>query len=59
MATRGLDYSFKKKLDTQYLRDMTQLADRGRQVEHLKQEKAKLEKATTNRHPRKEKIAYV
>lgn len=36
----GLDYSIRKKLDTQYLRDMTQLTDRVRQVEHLKAEKA-------------------
>ena len=35
MAAGGLDYSIRKKLDTQYLRDMTQLADRVRQVERL------------------------
>jgi len=35
MATGGLDYSIRKKLDTQYLRDMVQLADRVRQVERL------------------------
>lgn len=28
MAVGGLDYSIRKKLDTQYLRDMAQLADR-------------------------------
>ncbi|XP_058774719.1 uncharacterized protein LOC131648991 [Vicia villosa] len=28
MAARGLDYSIRKKLDTQYLRDMAHLADR-------------------------------
>jgi len=28
MAAGGLDYSVRKKLDTQYLRDMAQLADR-------------------------------
>jgi len=28
MATGGLDYSVRKKSDTQYLRDMAQLADR-------------------------------
>jgi len=28
MAAGGLDYSIRKKLDTQYVRDMTQLADR-------------------------------
>ncbi|XP_058784282.1 uncharacterized protein LOC131659057 [Vicia villosa] len=30
MATGGLDYSIRKKLDTQYLRNMAQLADRER-----------------------------
>ena len=35
MAASGLDYSIRKKLDTQYLRDMVQLADRVRQVERL------------------------
>jgi hypothetical protein len=28
MAAGGLDYSIRKKLDTQHLRDMAQLADR-------------------------------
>jgi len=28
MAASGLDYSIRKKLDTQYLRDMAQLAGR-------------------------------
>lgn len=41
MATGGLNYSIKKKLDTQYLRDMAQLADRVRQVECLKDEKVR------------------
>jgi len=54
MATGGLDYSVRKKLDTQYLRDMAQLVDRVRQVERLKAEKAR-----TSRFPKKEKIAYV
>jgi len=36
MAAGDLDYSIRKKLDTQYLRDMAQLADRVRQVERLK-----------------------
>ncbi|PNX59599.1 hypothetical protein L195_g051499, partial [Trifolium pratense] len=39
MAGGGLDYSIRKKLDTQYLRDMSQLADRVRQIERLKAEK--------------------
>ncbi|KAK2388635.1 hypothetical protein QL285_062295 [Trifolium repens] len=41
MAAGGLDYSIRKKLDTQYLRDMSQLADRVRQIEKLKAEKAR------------------
>ena len=44
MAAGGLDYSIRKKLDTQYLRDMAQLADRVRQVERIKIEKAKATK---------------
>jgi len=35
MAVGGLDYSIRKKLDTQYLRNMAQLADRVRQVKRL------------------------
>ncbi|XP_050919691.1 uncharacterized protein LOC127137262 [Lathyrus oleraceus] len=41
MDVGGLDYSIRKKLDTQYLRDMAQLADRVRQLERLKEEKAR------------------
>ncbi|CAJ2644935.1 unnamed protein product [Trifolium pratense] len=41
MAAGGLDYSIRKKLDTQYLRDMSQLADRVRQIERLKAEKVR------------------
>ncbi|XP_050895146.1 uncharacterized protein LOC127101742 [Lathyrus oleraceus] len=44
MAAEGLDYSIRKKLDTQYLRDMAQLADRVRQLERLKEEKARANK---------------
>jgi hypothetical protein len=44
MAAGGLDYSIRKKLDTQYLREMAQLADRVRQVERLKVEKARASK---------------
>jgi len=46
-------YSIRKKLDTQYLRDMAQLADRVRQVERLKAEKTRTHKF------RREKVAYV
>ena len=51
----GLNYSIRKKLDAQYLRDMTQLADRVRQVERLKAEKARVGKYGG----KKEKVAYV
>lgn len=53
MAARGLDYSIKKKLNTQYLKDMVQLADIVRQVERLKARKARVSKG------KKEWIAYV
>lgn len=36
MAVGGLDYSIRKKMDTHYLRDMAQLADRVRRIERLK-----------------------
>ncbi|XP_057452179.1 uncharacterized protein LOC130743999 [Lotus japonicus] len=54
MAAGGLDYSIRKKIDTQHLRDMAQLADRVRQIENLKLEKEKF-----NRVPKKGKIAFV
>src|ERR1044072_5361366 len=54
MAAVDLDYSIRKKLDTQYLRDMAQLADRVRQVERLKAEKARAFKSN-----KKEIISYV
>eukprot|EP00256_Glycine_max_P055100 XP_014622121.1 uncharacterized protein LOC102661556 [Glycine max] len=54
MAAGGLDYSIRKKLDTQYLRDMAQLADRVRQLERLKAEKAR-----NSKFHKKEKVAYV
>ncbi|WJX39866.1 hypothetical protein P8452_27373 [Trifolium repens] len=54
MAAGGLDYSIRKKLDTQHLRDMAQLADRVRQVERLKAEKAR-----NSKYHKKEKVAYV
>ncbi|XP_050900808.1 uncharacterized protein LOC127107558 [Lathyrus oleraceus] len=54
MAARGLDYSIRKKLDTQYLKDMAQLADRVRQVERLK-----VEKARANKNYKKERVTYV
>ncbi|XP_050889372.1 uncharacterized protein LOC127094601 [Lathyrus oleraceus] len=41
IAVEGLDYSIRKKLDTQYLRDMAQLADRVQCIERLKAEKTK------------------
>ncbi|XP_058741809.1 uncharacterized protein LOC131614204 [Vicia villosa] len=54
MTVGGLDYSIRKKLDTQYLRDMAQLADRVRQVERLKAEKAR-----ANKSYKKERVTYV
>jgi hypothetical protein len=54
MAAGGLDYSTQKKLDTQHLRDMAQLADRVRHVERLK-----VEKARTQKHFRKEKVDFL
>ncbi|CAJ2638053.1 unnamed protein product [Trifolium pratense] len=53
MAAGGLDYSIRKKLDTQYLRDMSQLADRVRQIERLKAEKAK-----NSKFQKKKEIVY-
>jgi hypothetical protein len=41
MAGGGFEYAIRKKLDTQHLRDMSQLADKVRQIEKLKAEKAK------------------
>jgi len=54
MAAGGLDYSIRKKLDSQHLRDMAQLADKVRHVERLKAEKAR-----TQKHFRKEKVSFV
>ncbi|WJX88906.1 hypothetical protein P8452_70946 [Trifolium repens] len=54
MAAGGLDYSIRKKLDTQHLRYMAQLADRVRRVERLKAEKAR-----NSKYHKKEKVAYV
>ncbi|XP_050897703.1 uncharacterized protein LOC127104564 [Lathyrus oleraceus] len=51
MAAGGLDYLIRKNLDTQYLRDMTQLADRVRQLERLKEENARANKG--------KRVAYV
>ena len=54
MGAGGLDYSIRKKLDTQNLRDMAHLADRVRHVEILKAEKSK-----THKHFKKVKVAYI
>jgi hypothetical protein len=54
MAAGGLDYSIRKKLDIEYLRDMNQLANRVRQVERLK-----VEKARTSKYYKKVRVAYV
>jgi hypothetical protein len=54
MASSGLDYSIRKKLDTRYLRDMAKLADRLRHVERLRAEKAR-----TQKYHKREKVAYI
>ncbi|CAJ2649107.1 unnamed protein product [Trifolium pratense] len=54
MAVGGLDYSIRKKLDTQYLRDMSQLADRVRQIERLKAEKVR-----NSKFQKKKEIGFV
>lgn len=54
MAAGDLDYSIRKKLDTQYLRDMAQLTNKVRQVERLKAEKAK-----ANKNNKRERVAYI
>lgn len=54
MTTGGLNYSIRKKLNTQYLRDMVQLADQVPVVERLKNEKSRM-----NKYHKKEKVAYV
>lgn len=53
MVVGGLDYSIKKKLDIEQLRDMDQLADRVRRIE-----RQKIEKARASKNNRKERIAY-
>lgn len=53
MAAGSLDYSVRKRLDTQHLRDMAQLVDRVRHVERLKAENAR-----THKHFR-EMVAYI
>jgi len=54
MAAGGLDYSIRKKLDAQHLRDMAQLVDR---VRHVKRQK--VEKARTRKYHKREKFAYI
>ena len=54
MATSGLDYSIRKNLDTQHLRDMAQLANRVRHVGRLRAKKAR-----THKYHKREKVAYV
>ena len=53
MATEGLDYSIKKKIDPTYMKSMSQLADRVRHLERLRLEKVRHTKA------KKEKVAFV
>jgi len=53
MAAGGLDYSIRKKLDNQHLRDMAKLADRVRHVERLKVG------ARTRKYHKREKVSYI
>lgn len=53
MAAGGLYYSIRKKLDMQYLKDITKLVDSVRHVKKLKSEKARANKT------KKECVAYV
>lgn len=54
MGAGGLDYSIRKKLDTQYLKDMAQLENMVCQVEYLKAKKAR-----RNKYHKKVKVAYI
>lgn len=50
----GLDFSIRKKFDPHFIKDMSQLVDKVRYVEHLKTEKARVSKDHRNG-----KVAYV
>ena len=54
MAALGLDFSVRKKLVNQYIIDMTQLAERVRQIEQLQIEKSNRYKRFT----KKERVAF-
>jgi len=53
MAAKGLDYSIRKKIETQYLGDIAQLTDRVQQDERLSAEKARTHKF------KREKVSYI
>ncbi|XP_050919231.1 uncharacterized protein LOC127136750 [Lathyrus oleraceus] len=53
MAAGGLDYSIRKKIDSTFVKSMSQLANRVRHLERLRLEKVRHSKA------KKEKIAFV
>ncbi|XP_050874882.1 uncharacterized protein LOC127078469 [Lathyrus oleraceus] len=53
MAVGGLDYSIRKKIDPNFVKSMSQLADRVRHLERLRLEKVRHNKA------KKEKVAFV
>ncbi|XP_058762579.1 uncharacterized protein LOC131635961 [Vicia villosa] len=55
MVAEVLDYSIKKKIDPNFVKSMSQLADRGRHLERLRLEKVRHTKAKG----KKEKVAYV
>lgn len=56
MAVGGFEYDIRKKLVNKLLRDIAQLADKGRQIEQLKLERQKY--SHPERSFRKDKVAY-
>nr|KYP38879.1 Pro-Pol polyprotein [Cajanus cajan] len=57
IAATGLDFSIRKKLVNEQLRDMAQLAEKVRRIEQIKLEKERLGKF--DKFVRKEKVAYL
>ena len=55
MAINGLDYDVRKKLVNQQFLDLSQLADKVRQIEQLRREKERLRRKNSIR---KEKVTY-
>nr|KYP38587.1 hypothetical protein KK1_040155 [Cajanus cajan] len=57
IAATGLDFSIRKKLVNEQLRDMAQLAEKVRRIEQIRAEKERLRKF--DKFVRKEKVAYL